>query len=206
MCMSGVDSLLLKSAGSVIKGSLGEKTLQRIENRLFEKYGITFSQAVDDFPKLDNVLRELFGLAAVALEKTILNNICTLQKTEKMDEEWLTIHDQSLVRAILEALGNKDKKKIITSMINTPRLSIEILEMCKVSHDAGFKIIDELIRDGLLIESGFLTTTDGRKISKYIVIFKDLKKDIINNKVVIRVKLCSEALAVSSLIPLIRSS
>ncbi|MGI0041610.1 MAG: hypothetical protein ACRD94_06565, partial [Nitrosopumilaceae archaeon] len=65
---------------------------------------------------------------------------------------------------------------------------------------------DELIRDGLLVESGFLTTTDGRKISKYIVIFKDLKKDIINNKVVIRVKLCSEALAVSSLIPLIRSS
>ena len=206
MCMSGVDSLLLKSAGTVIKGSLGEKTLQRIENRLFEKYGISFSQAVEDFPKLDNVLRELFGLAAIALEKTILNNICTLQKTENMDDAWLTIHDQILVRAILEALGNKDKKKIITSMINTPRLIIEILEMCKVSHDTGFKISDELIRDGLLIESGFLTTTDGRKISKYIVIFKDLKKDIINNKVVIRVKLCSEALTASNLIPLIRSS
>lgn len=204
--MSGVDNLLSKSAGTAIKDNLGEKTLQKIEKRLFEKYGIPLSQAAEDFPKLDSVLRELFGLAAIALEKTILNNIGTLEKSKEMDEEWLTIKERFLVKVILEALGNKEKKKILTSMINTPHLIIEILDMCNVSQNNGFKIIDELIRDGMLIECGFMTTADGRKISKYIVIFKDVKKDIINNKVVIKVKLCNEALTASSIAPLIRSS
>lgn len=203
--MSGVDNLLSKSAGAAIKDNLGEKTLQKIEQRLFEKYGIPLTQAAEDFPKLDNVLREFFGLAAIALEKTILTNICTLEKSQEMAEEWLTIKDQFVVRSILDALGNKEKKKILMSMINTPRLAIEILEMCDVSQNNGFKIIDELIKDGLLIECGFMTTTDGRKISKYIVIFKEVKKDIINNKVVIRVKLCKEALTASNIVPLIRS-
>ncbi|HXV38892.1 MAG TPA: transcriptional regulator [Nitrosopumilaceae archaeon] len=203
--MSGVDNLLSKSAGAAIKDNLGEKTLQKIEKRLFEKYGIPLSQAAEDFPKLDSVLREFFGLAAIALEKTILNNICTLEKSKEMAEEWLTIKDQFLVKVIIEALGNKEKKKILTSMINTPHLAIEILDMCNVSQNNGFKIIDEMIKAGLLIECGFMTTTDGRKISKYIVIFKEVKKDIINNKVVIRVKLCNEALTASNIVPLIRS-
>jgi hypothetical protein len=204
--MSGADNLLSKSAGTAIKDNLGEKTLQKIEKRLFEKYGIALSQAAEDFPKLDSVLREFFGLAAIALEKTILNNICTLEKSKEMDEEWLTIKDRFLVRTILETLSNKEKKKILTSMINTPHLIIEILDMCNVSENNGFKIIDEMIRDGLLIESGFMTTADGRKISKYVVIFKTVKKDIVNNKVVIKAKLCNEALTASSIVPLIRSS
>jgi len=204
--MSGVDNIESKSAGTAITDNLGEKTLQKIEKRLFEKYGIPLSQAVEDFPKLDSVLRELFGLAAMALEKTILNNICTLENSKEMDKEWLTIKDQFLIRAILEALCNKEKKKILTSMINTPHLIIEILDMCNVSQNNGFKIIDEMMRDGLIMECGFMTTADGRKISKYIVIFKDVKKDIINNKVVIKVKICNEALTVSNIVPLIRTS
>ena len=206
MRMSGVDILLSQSAWAIIKGNLGESALQKIEKRLFEKFGMSLSQAVEDFPKLDCVLKEFFGTGAMALEKTILNNICTLEKSKEMGEEWLTIREHFLVKVILEALVDKEKKKILTSMINTPRLIVEILEMCKVSENTGYRKIEELIRDGMLIECGFMTTSDGRKINKYIVIFKTVKKEIVNNKVVIKAKLCNEALSTSSIIPLIRHS
>ena len=204
--MSGADSPPSKSAWTVLKDSLGESALQKIEKRLFEKYGMSLSQAAEDFPNIESVLKEFFGAGAMALEKTILNNINTLEKSKEMNEEWLTVQDKFLIKVIIEALGDKEKKRILTSMINTPRLIVEILDMCKVSQDTGYRKINELIRDGILVECGFISTSDGRKINKYIVIFKTVKKDIVNNKVVIKVKLCNEALTTSSIIPLIRSS
>lgn len=58
-----------------IRNSLGEKTFQKIERRLFEKYKISTHQALAEFEMLHTVLREFFGDGAEVLEIKILKLI-----------------------------------------------------------------------------------------------------------------------------------
>lgn len=74
--MPGLDHLISKSLNNIIKENLGVKTIQKIENRLFEKYGISWNQSLEEFEKLDFVLKELFGnIGAKGLEQRFCNAI-----------------------------------------------------------------------------------------------------------------------------------
>jgi len=42
--MPGFDHIIAKSLNDIIKENLGIKTVQKIENRLFEKYGISWTR------------------------------------------------------------------------------------------------------------------------------------------------------------------
>ena len=59
--MGGLDLLFSKSLERTIKENLGEKASKKIEDRLFEKYGISLTQSIIQFQKIDAVLREFFG-------------------------------------------------------------------------------------------------------------------------------------------------
>ncbi|WP_225866895.1 hypothetical protein [Nitrosopumilus zosterae] len=62
--MSGLDHLLAKSLNEIIEKNLGAKTVKKIDDRLFEKFGLSITQAIEEFDKLDLVLREFFGKGA----------------------------------------------------------------------------------------------------------------------------------------------
>ena len=66
------ETLLSESIRSVIKNNLGEIALKKIENRLDEKYHMSIPLEVNEFSKLDNVLKEFFGAGAERLEKRIM--------------------------------------------------------------------------------------------------------------------------------------
>ena len=51
--MSGLDLLLSESLEKTIRENLGEKASQKIEDRLFEKYGISLTQSIEQFQKID---------------------------------------------------------------------------------------------------------------------------------------------------------
>ncbi|HSD04463.1 MAG TPA: transcriptional regulator [Nitrosopumilaceae archaeon] len=204
--MIGVDTLLVKSLDTVIRANLSEKTLQKIENRLFEKYGMSITQSLGEFQKLDEVLREFFGAGAEGLEKQILENVCKLEKTKDKDHEWLTIEDQALTKVILEAFGDDDKKKILTSSIEDSHIISEILEKCAIPQTSGYRKINSMINDGLLITDGYINTADGKKVNKYISVFRNVKIDIVKNKITIKVQIGKELLNHSQLIPIIQRS
>ncbi|MEX0911746.1 MAG: transcriptional regulator [Nitrosopumilaceae archaeon] len=203
--MAGLDSLLAKSLGAAIEDNLGEQTLHKIDNRLFEKYGITINQAILDFQKLDSVLREFFGVGAEGLEKKIFENVCTLEKSKTKEEEWMTVEDQFLSSVILEAFGDEDKKRILTALLEEPRIISEVLSICNIPQTSGYRKINWLIDNGLLITHGFITTNDGKRVNKYIPVFENIKINIVKNKVTISVHLNKESMSKSLLIPLIQN-
>jgi len=203
--MSGLDSLLARSLGAAIEDNLGEETLHKIDNRLFEKYGITINQAIMDFQKLDTVLREYFGAGADGLEKKIFETVCTLEKSKTNDKEWMTVEDQYLTRVILEAFGDDDKKKILTTLLEQPRIVSEVLNICNLPQTSGYRKINWLIDNGLLATHSFITTTDGKRVNKYVPVFENVKINIVKNKVTITVQLNKESMNSSTLIPLIQN-
>jgi len=203
--MLGVDSLIAKSLSNVIQGNLSEQTIKKLDDRLVEKYGITLHQAAEDFQKIDEVLREFFGEGAVGLERKIFENICTVSKAKNTDEEWMTIKDSSISKIVLEAFGDEDKKKIISVLMNEPHIVSEVLEICNLPQTSGYRKINGMISDGLLTVEGYITTTDGKKVNKYVSIFENIKIDIVKNSVTVKVKLKTDSVKNSLMIPLLRN-
>ena len=201
--MVGVDNLLLKSVGTVIRDNLSEKTLQKIEDRLFEKYGTTITQSLKDFQKFDTVLREFFGTGADGLERKVFESICTFEKTKEVGQHWITIEDNSLTQVILEAFGDDDKKQILTALTSEPLIISEVLERCNLAQTSGYRKVNSLIDDGMLTIRGQIITDDGKKVNKYASVFENIKIDIVKNKITIKVQLNKESLESSTMIPII---
>jgi len=203
--MSGLDTLIAKSLESTIRENLGEQTYQKISQRLFERHGIGFTQAVTDFKKLDAVLREFFGNGAEGIEKKIVEKIVILEESQRKEMKWITIEDQSLTKMILESLGDEDKKNIINSVIDESRIISDILQMSKMPQTSGYRKVNALIENGILIPHGFTTTHDGKKVTKYKSVFENISIEIEKNKVIIKVQPTEESIENSHIMQIVCS-
>ncbi len=203
--MSGLDILIAKPLGYKIKENLGEKTLQKIEKRLFERYGISIGQSLEDFHKLDDVLREFFGNGAEGLERQILEKVVSVDETKNQDLKWVSIEEPSLAKIILEAFGDDDKNRILNTVLDESRIISDIIEISKIPQTSAYRKVNSLIENGLLIPSGFITTHDGKKVTKYKSVFNNVKIGIEKNKVMVKVQLHQECWETSSIIQVVQS-
>jgi hypothetical protein len=191
--MSGFDSLIGKSIVLTIKKNLSQSTLEKIENRVLEKYGASLIQVSNDFPKLDLILREFFGDGANTMERQLLQHIISVQQS-KIEKKWITIEDSHINKIILEAIGDDDKKNILNAVLDKPRIISEILGICNIPQTSGYRKVNNLIQNGLLIINGHMLTDDGRSINKYQPVFDNIQIQVEKNKVIVQVQLRKEYL------------
>jgi hypothetical protein len=180
--MPGLDHLISKSLNNIIKENLGVKTIQKIENRLFEKYGISWNQSLEEFEKLDFVLKELFGnIGAKGLEQRFCNAIFDT-KSKKNTENWIIICDSDINSSIIQTFGDLEKKKIIESVMESPKIIYEIIKDCGLPQTSGYRKVNALIDEGFLIPTEF-EIKENKRIYQYSSIIKNLKIDISSNKI-----------------------
>lgn len=184
--MSGTEHLFSKSLIEIIKKDLGSKTIQKIENRLFEKFGLSLSQSVEEFHSLDLVLREFFGKGADAIERKMFEKIFVI-KSKKSNDPWYSLSDEYVNSIILEAYGDLDKRKILESVSETPKIINDILKDCNLPRTSGYRKINNLIDEGLLLKTGHIEI-DNKKINEYLCIFNNLKINIEKSKMTIDVQ------------------
>ncbi|MFI5416281.1 MAG: transcriptional regulator [Nitrososphaerales archaeon] len=190
--MPGFDSLIGKSLVHIIRKNLGQSTLEKIESRVYEKFGTNLTQVSNDFPKLDLILREFFGDRAKGMERQLLQHIISVQLDKIEKKEWIAIEDSYINRIILEAIGDDDKKNILNAVLDKPRIISEILEICKIPQTSGYRKVNNLIQNGLLIINGHELTDDGRTINKYQPVFDNIQIHVEKNRVVVQVQLTKE--------------
>ena len=203
MLENSLDNLLAPSLRKSIEQNLGKSTLNKIEQRLMERHGMGVAQAIKDFYKFDGVLREFFGAGADGLETKFLQNIIDLKQQKKVTDNWITIQDQDLAKIFLESFADEDKKAIIGTVLDEPLIIADILERCKVPQTSGYRKINQLIDSGLLISNGYEVATDGKKIKKYVIIFDNVKMDIVQNVVVVKIQLKKNSFSQSSILQVI---
>ena len=180
--------------------------VQTIENAILEKYNFSLIECSKNSYHADGILRTVFGQTRLLLEKIVLENALDLITSTDISREWLTIRDKFLIATILNIWTDEKKQRILEMMSNMqPLIIAEIVYLSGLSEDAAYEKINELIRDGMLIERGAMFTSDAREIKKYVVVFNNLKYGILNNKIAIRAKLSHGALKASYIIALLQS-
>ena len=202
---NSLDNLLAPSLRKSIEKNLGKSTLNKIEQRLMERHGVGIVQAIKDFYKFDSVLREFFGAGADGLETKFLQNILDLKQQKKGTDNWITVQDQDLAKLFLDSFADEDKKAIIGTVLDESLNIADILKNCKVPQTSGYRKINQLIDNGLLISNGYEIATDGKKIKKYETIFDNIKMDIIKNVVVVKIQLKEDSVSQSSLLQIIKN-
>jgi hypothetical protein len=200
---NSLDNLLAPSLRKSIEHNLGKSTLNKIEQRLMERHGMGVAQAIKDFYKFDSVLREFFGAGADGLEAKFLQNIIDLKQQKKEIDNWIIVQDQDLAKIFLESFADEDKKAIIGTVLDKSLIIADILEQCKVPQTSGYRKINQLIENGLLISNGYELSTDGKKIKKYETIFDNVKMDIVKNVVVVKIQLKKSSFTQSSILQVI---
>lgn len=201
--MSGIDLLLAKSLSSKIKRNLDSKTEEKINLRLFKKFGLSIKQSIEDFEKLDEILKEFLKSDSRKFEQDCLSEIIEFDDLKK-DSLELVIKDKAIVEQFLEILGDKESRKIIEQTLKKPLLISEILDICKLSQTSGYRKINSLIRNGFLIKSGHELTTKKRVIYKYSMFCKKINIELEKEKYIVKVKISRDIFRDSSIIQTIR--
>jgi len=116
--MGGFDSLLSDLLRKEIELSLGKKVINKLEKRLFEKYGMTLTESMEDFEKFDDVLREIFGKGALGMIRSVLDNFCSLKRNKGRKDSLVALYDPKIIEIILNMLGDKDYRKILDMLID----------------------------------------------------------------------------------------
>ena len=186
--MTGVTQLLAKSLEKTMLNNLGETTVRKIQDRLFERYGMSITQSMEEFEKLDSVLREFFGAGAEGLERKFLDSLCSIKSKKDQSQTRFTILEPSIGQSILKAYSDDEASKILNASIGESWTILEMLEKLQIPQTSGYRKVNSLIEDGLLIKDGHMISVSGRKTDKYKSLFDNVEIDIKNNKVIVNVQ------------------
>jgi hypothetical protein len=174
---SAVDRLLAQALESTIRKKLGEKTCEKIEERLLQRYNLDLAGSIKDFYKVDAILREFFSSGADAIEEEFADHLISINTPAK-GRPWITIENRELAELILETYGDKDKRIILEVAFMQPSAIPDILAAARIPESSGYGLIKQLVENGLLTEQGYAKTSDGKRVNKYTGLFERVKIEI----------------------------
>jgi len=166
--MGGIDRLIATALSSEIKKQLPLDVLKKIERELFLEYGMSIKLSIEHFHRFSSILRKNSTLDVKKFEKDCINKVI---KVKKKDDKYLvTIINSKLSDLILELFGEVETRKLISSLLEKEYTIPQILKESKVPKTSGYRKIENLILNGLIIESGKVLS-ESKKISKLQCIF-----------------------------------
>jgi hypothetical protein len=177
---SALDRLLGQTLESMIREKLGQKTCEKIEVRLRQRYNLDLAASISDFYTLDATLREFFSSGADAIEEDFANNLISINTSAK-GRRWILIENTELAELILATYGDKDKRIILEVAFTNPSVILDILEATRIPKSTGYRLINQLVENGLLTEQGYAESSDGKKVNKYTALFERVKIEIDTN-------------------------
>ena len=201
--MGGIDRMISSSLSPEIKKNLNSEILKKIEKDLFLEHGMSIKLSIEDFHKFLSVLKKNSSIDINRFEKECISKI--LKVKIKNDKFLITIIHQHLRDLILDVFGDIETRKIITTLLEKEYTIPQILKESKIPKTSGYRKIENLILNGLIVESGKVLS-ESKKISKLQCIFEEIdlkiKKDKIEIIGVVNKKIFEKSTSIKSIIEL----
>lgn len=178
--MIGIDRVISSSLTSQIKKNLDLDILKKVERELFLEHGMSIKLSIEHFHVFLKVLKKNSNIDVNKFEKECIKKII---KIKKNDEKYIiTVIDQGLKSLILETFGEIETRKIILCLLENEYTIPQILKESKVPKTSGYRKIENLILNGLIIETGKVLS-ESKKISKLQCVFQEIKMDVKKGKI-----------------------
>src|ERR1051326_6162225 len=158
----------------MIREKLGQKTSEKIEERLKQRYGFSLVDSIKQFHTLDATLREFFGQGADAVEEDFRDWLVSLRSGSN-GRQWIKIENSALSEQILETYGDREKRLVLNAAYKSPAPILDILNATSIPKSSGYRIVNQLIEDGFLTEAGYGETSDGKKVAMYTALFEKIR-------------------------------
>ena len=182
--MTGIDRLISTSLSHVIKKKLNSDERKNIERKLFLEHGMSIKLSIEHFHKFDEALKNISSIDKKKFENECINEIIKIKKTDKNYS--IKIIDQKLRDLILELCGDVETRKILICLFDNDLTIPQILRESKVPKTSGYRKIENLIINGLILESGKILS-ESKKISKYRCVFDEIKIEMVKNDIMVQV-------------------
>jgi uncharacterized cysteine cluster protein YcgN (CxxCxxCC family) len=181
--MAGIDRLISTSLSYVIKKKLDPDELKNIEKKLFLEHGMSIKLSIEYFHKFRKTLKNISNIDGKKFENECINEIIEIEKIN--DNYSVKIIDQKLIDLILELCGDYETRKIIICLFDNDLTIPQILNVSKVPKTSGYRKIENLIINGLILESGKVLS-ESKRISKYKCVFDEIKIGMKKNYIMIK--------------------
>jgi len=180
--MGGIDKLISGALSTEIKKKMDLDVLKKVERELFLDHGMSIKLSIEHFQKFTHVLKNNSNIDVKRFERDCINKII---KVKKRDERYnVTIVNTCVTDLILELFSESETRKIISALLENEYTIPQILKESKVPKTSGYRKIENLIINGLIIESGKVLS-ESKKISKLQCVFQEIKLDIKKEKITV---------------------
>lgn len=194
-CMPGIDRLISKYLANEFKRQLKTSILKKIEKDLFFIHGMSIKLSIENFKTLHDQLRSFPELEPKNLEKTCIEKIIQITKTN--NDYSIKIINSKLLTKIFDYLGDPESRKLISSMMSIELTIPEILAETKILKSPAYRKIENMLLDGLIVESGKILSNK-KRVSRYRCIFKEIKLTVGKNNFEIDILMNKKELESSS--------
>ena len=181
--MSGIDRLISDALSTEIKKKISLDVLKKVERELFLEHGMSIKLSIEHFHKFTSVLKKNSNVNVRKFERECINKIIKIKKNN--DKYILTIINSNLSNLVLELFGDMETRKIISSLLEKEFTIPQILKESKVPKTSGYRKIENMIINGIIIESGKILS-ESKKIFKLQCIFQEINLDMKKERIVVK--------------------
>ncbi|QLH11622.1 transcriptional regulator [Nitrosarchaeum sp. AC2] len=179
--MGGIDRLIAKALSQKIKQKLDEDELKILERELFLEHGMSIKLSIEHFDKLNLVLKNILNLNRKKFENECLNEVIKIQR--KGGKYSVRIIDQNLLDSLLVLCGDNETRQMLNCLFENELTIPQILSEAQIPKTSGYRKIENLIINGLIVESGKVLS-ESKRISKYKCVFDEIKIEMKKNDIV----------------------
>jgi len=180
--MPGIDLLISGSLSLEIKKNLNPNILKNLEKILFFEHGMSIKLSMEHFDNFQNILKNMSGIEVESFEKNCIDKIIQVRRTK--DNYIIKINDEKLSEKILNHFGDPETRRILMSLMGKSLTISEILKISNVLKSPAYRKIENLLLDGIILESGKILKNN-KRVSQYFCIFDEFRAIIENNKFVL---------------------
>ena len=170
--MGGIDRLISKAVTQKIKGKLNSDELNIIERKLFLEHGMSIKLSIEHFDKFNHVLKNILNINRKKFENECIGEVVKIKKIN--DKYLVKIIDPKLIHSLLILYGDNAHRLILSCLFDNELTIPQILSESKIPKTSGYRKIENLIINGLIVESGKVLS-ESKRISKYKCIFDEIK-------------------------------
>lgn len=196
MSMGGIDLLLSRDLSLQLKKELDEDLLSKIEKDLFFQHGMSIKLSIEHFEKFHNILKNHADFDPKEFEEQCLKKLIEITRLE--NDFLIKVISTRLAELIFNYFGDEESRKILLAIMSDPLTVPEILNISNVLKSPAYRKIENLLLDGLILESGKILTNN-KRVSQYRCVFDKVTLVLDKGRFFVEVVVCGKYFKQSSI-------